>query len=344
MKYFVGIDHGGTKSEILIGDENGMLIDKFTDSGYTLFTTELQEKYLKPDNLDMQAYNSEFISKYAEQSIKYLNNILTGNNLGLSDVYALFGSMAGIDGGDFQINFETELHKKISVPNIAIRNDMYGAWRAGTNKRPSVVLAIGTGTNIMFFDENGGSTSVEKNIKYQAALELGWRAFWHACYSAINWLEPTILTEKICGFAETSTIEEALAKTNHGRNTALSYQFFVPHVYEAAEKNDRVALDFVNQAGIGFAECIRAGIKDFGWENREIPLVLNGGSFKGKGCVMERIIKDSLLDLPNLKLFQAEYEPVYGALMLAYEKYNNGVIPKISSKDISKLKLKRKLQ
>lgn len=343
MKYFVGIDHGGSKSEILIGDKNGKLIDKYTSSGYIEFAMELQEKYLKPENLDVQTYNSEFISKYAEQLAKYLESILTINNLELSDVYALFGSMAGIDGGDIQMNFETEFHKRISIKNVAICNDMYGAWRAGTNKRPSGVLAIGTGTNIMFFDENGGSTSLEKNIKHQAARELGWRAFWHTCFSAVNWLEPTILTEKICEFAETSTVEEALTKTNHGRDTTLLYQFFVPHVYEAAEKKDRVAVDFVNQVGLGFAECIRTGIKDFGWENREIPLVLNGGSFKGKGYVMEKVIKDSLADLPNLKLFQSEYEPVYGALILAYEKYNNGVIPQMTNEDISKLKLKRKL-
>jgi hypothetical protein len=104
-----------------------------------------------------------------------------------------------------------------------------------------------------------------------------------------------------------------------------------------------VALDFVNQVGTGLAECIRAGIKDLGWENREIPFVLSGGSFKGNGHIMAKIIKDSLSDFPNLILFQAEYEPVYGALMLAYEKYNNGIVPELSNEDILKFKLKREI-
>jgi hypothetical protein len=95
--------------------------------------------------------------------------------------------------------------------------------------------------------------------------------------------------------------------------------------------------------GIGLAECIRTGIKNLGWENRKIPLVLSGGSFKGKGYVLEKVIKDHLDDLTNLTLFQAEYEPVYGALLLAYDKYNNGITPQITKKDISKFRLKREL-
>jgi N-acetylglucosamine kinase-like BadF-type ATPase len=331
MKYFVGVDQGGSKTEILIGDENGTIIDKCTGFGYCEFLKELQD-------------NSEFQIKYIEQQIKYLENILCKNSLELSDIYALTACMATVDSDDMQISIENGLRKRISIQNISIYNDMYGAWRAGTDTLPSGVMAVGTGTGILFFDENRTSTSLTGNIKHQAARELGYRAFLHACFSALKILEPTILTEKICEFAQTSTIDEALKKTNNGKDiNALSHQFFVPYVYDAVLQNDRVAEDFVNEVGSGLAECIRIGIKDLGWENRKIPLVLSGGSFKGKGYVLEKVIKDHLDDLTNLTLFQAEYEPVYGALLLAYDKYNNGIIPQITKKDILKFKLKREL-
>jgi N-acetylglucosamine kinase-like BadF-type ATPase len=331
MKYFVGVDQGGSKTEILIGDENGTLIDKCIGFGYSEFLKEVKD-------------NWEFQIKYIEQQIKYLNNLLIRNNLEFADIYAITSSMATIDSDDIKISFERDLRRKISVQNVTIYNDMYGAWRAGTDKLPSGVLSIGTGTGIMFFHENGASTNLKGNIKYQAARELGYRAFLHACFSAIKLLEPTILTEKICEFAQTSTLEEALKKTKNGQDiNALSYQFFVPYVYDAVLKKDRVAEDFINEVGRGLAECIRIGIKDLGLENRETPLVLSGGSFKGNGYIMEKVIKDSLSDLPNLTLFQAEHEPVYGALMLAYEKYNNGIVPRVKDEDIAKFKLKREL-
>jgi hypothetical protein len=58
---------------------------------------------------------------------------------------------------------------------------------------------------------------------------------------------------------------------------------------------------------------------------------------------MEKIIRNSLSDMPNLTLFQAEYEPVYGALLLAYEQYNDRIIPNITNEDIAKFNLKREL-
>jgi len=330
MKYFVGVDQGGSKTEILIGDENGTLIDKCTGFGYS--------EFLKIEN------NDEFQQKYMGQQIRHIEGLLEKSNLKISDIYALVSSIATAEG-DLKINYEKILREGLSNnPNISVYNDMYGAWRAGTNKLPSGVMAIGTGTGIMFFNEDGGSSNLGGNIKYQAARGLGYRAFLHACLSALGLFEPTILTESICEFAHTSTLEEALKLTNNGNDlNALSHQYFVPYVYEAAIKKDRVAEDFVNQTAVGFAECIRAGIKDLGWENREIPFVLNGGSFKGKGYIIEKIIKNSLVDLTNLNLFQAEYEPVYGVLMLAYEKYNNGIIPQLTNEDILKFKLKREL-
>ncbi|MHB1155029.1 MAG: hypothetical protein ACYCWE_22040 [Eubacteriales bacterium] len=329
MKYFVGVDQGGSKTEILIGDENGAIIDKSTGFGYSEFLKELKD-------------NSDFQIKYIEQQIKYLKNILCKNNLELSDIYALTACMAGVNSDDMQISFENDLRKKLSVQNVSIYNDMYGAWRAGTDKLPSGLMAVGTGTGILLFDENRTPTNLMGNIKHQAARELGYRAFLHACFSARQILEPTILTEKICEFAQTSTIEEVLKKTNNGQDiNALQHQFFVPYIYEAVLQKDRVAEDFVNEVGIGLAECIRSGIKELGWENREIPLVLSGGSFKGKGYVLEKVIKDHLDDLTNLKIFQAEYEPVLGALQLAYDKYNNATTPDITKKNIILFKLNR---
>ncbi|MDF2544065.1 MAG: gspK [Herbinix sp.] len=331
MKYFIGVDQGGSKTEILIGDENGILIDKCTGSGYGVLLTELKD-------------NSEFYNKYIEQQIRYLSNLLNNNSLVLSDVYALTACMATVNSVDIQVSLENDLRNRISVPNITIYHDMYGAWRAGTDKLPSGVMGVGTGTGILFFDENGTATNLTGNIKHQAALELGYRGFLHACFSAMKILEPTILTESICEFAQTSTIDEALMKTKNGQDiNALSHQFFVPYIYDAVLQKDRVAEDFVNEVGSGLAECIRSGIKNLGWENREVSLVLSGGSFKGKGFVLEKVIKDHLRDLTKLTLFQAEYEPVYGALMLTYEKYNNGIIPQITDQDIVRLQLKREL-
>lgn len=329
MKYFAGIDQGGSKTDILIGDENGTLIDRYTGCGYSEFLKDIKD-------------NQDFHTRYLDQQIRYLTELLNKNNLSLSDVYAISASVATVNSDDIKNYYEADLREKLSNPNVAVYNDMYGAWRAGTNKLPSGIMAIGTGTGIMFFDDNGNPTDLAGKIKRQAARELGFRAFLHACFSALGCLEPTILSENICRFAQTSTLEEALKNTKNGQDiNALPYQHFIPYIYDAAIKKDRVAQDFINEVGTGLAVCVREGIKNLGWENKPIPLILNGGAFKGNGYIMETIIKESLNDLLNITIHQAEYEPVYGALMLSYDKYNNGLFPKTSEDDINRLNLKR---
>lgn len=327
MRYFVGVDQGGSKTEILLGDENGLIVDKLSGFGYSAFIQDIKD-------------SSEFAVRYLGQQVDYLKDLLQRNGIEMPDVYALTACMATVDSDDIKKYYEDNLRLRTSIENIKVYNDMYGAWRAGTNRLPSGVLGVGTGAGIWLFDENGKAFNLSGRINYQAALGLGYRAFLHACMSAQYLLEPTILSERICEFAQTPTIAEALKKTNNGWDVnALPYQHFVPFVYEAMLLKDRVAEDFVNQTGKGFADCIREGIRELGWENREVYFVMNGGSFKGKGFVLEKVIREYLSDLDNLILFQSEYEPVAGALLLSYDNY--GISPDYHS--FMRFKLRRNL-
>lgn len=330
MKYFVGIDQGGSKCDILVGDEYGNLIDRYINVGYSTF-------------INIVKTNEEFYNKCVEQQIYYMSILLNKHQIESTDIYALAASSALINNDDIRLNYEKALFRNTKAENVTVYNDMISAWRAGTNTYPSGVIGIGTGTGIVLFAENHKSINLAEKIEKQANRELGFRAFFHACYSALQMLEPTILTEYICKFAETNSIKEALEKTNRGQDiNALHYQHFVPFVYEAVLKKDRVAEDFINEVALNYTECIRTGIYEMQLEKTPFTLVLNGGAFKGNGYIMENLLRKHLSDLVNISIIQSEYEPVYGALMLAYEKYNN-FSPNIKKEDISKYNLKRDL-
>lgn len=53
-------------------------------------------------------------------------------------------------------------------------------------------------------------------FELQAASILGYRAFGRACASALRYGQPTLLSVDIREFAQTATLEEALAKTVYG--------------------------------------------------------------------------------------------------------------------------------
>ena len=318
MKYFVGIDQGGTKTDVLIGDENGKLLARHIGPGW-----------------DEDFFGVQI--SCAEDALKQCN-------LSVSDVYAFASSMTGIDNDDGQKWCENTFREKVNNERAFVNNDSFGTWRSATKSRPSCALAVGTATALNFFHENGTCTNVSDAIlgEYQSGWALGHRAFERACASAIGFWESTALTENICVFAETKTLEEAFIKTDYGLNSdALSYHLFAPYVLSAAVKGDKVSIDIIDNIGCGLAGFVRAGIVQFGWYSRDIQLVLSGGVLKGGNGIMENVIREALTDIPNLTIFRAQYEPVYGALLLAYDEYNAGVDVKVSVEDVLRFNLKR---
>ena len=320
MKYFAGIDQGYTKTDVLIGDENGRLLARHIGPGWG------------DDFFGVQTACAE--------------NALSQCGLKLPDVYAFVSSMTEIDTDDIQKKCEADFRERVSNKNSSVYHDSYGAWRTGTNRRPSGAMSLGSGVALAFFHENGSLTNLSDLIlwEYQTASTLGLRAFGRACAAALKYWEPTLLTENICEFTETSTLEEAFAKTDCGSDiSAMQYQHFAPYVFAAAEKNDKVSIDLIREIGTGLAGYIRSGIKNLGWEDREVPFVLSGGALKGKGYILENVIRENLSGIPNLNLIRARYEPVYGALMLAYDEYHPETAPSVSSEDIQVFNLYREL-
>jgi Predicted N-acetylglucosamine kinase len=100
MKYFIGADQGGSKTDVLISDENGNIIDRQTGYGYCSFLKELHDK-------------SEFVVKYIEQQVTILENILNKNSIDICDVCVLTACMATVNDNNKR-DYEEEIRKKNS--------------------------------------------------------------------------------------------------------------------------------------------------------------------------------------------------------------------------------------
>ena len=71
MKYFAGIDQGGSKCDVLIGNEHGDIIDRYVDAGYSAFLDQIKTGEIKS--------NEEFYIKCIGQQVNYLNLLLERN-------------------------------------------------------------------------------------------------------------------------------------------------------------------------------------------------------------------------------------------------------------------------
>ena len=319
MKYYVGLDLGGTKTDVLVGDENGKLLSR----------------YLCPTG---------HVDNYTDFLINCIEKAVNQSNLKLIDAHAFAICVPWVVNEEGENNNETNLRKRLSNDNIIARSDIYGGWRAETNQLPSGVLSAGTGAGLAFFTENGKAVIIGESVlpEFQSGSALGFRGFGRGLSSALGYYEPTLLSESVCEFAETSRIEEACKKTNYGLDRdALPYRLFSPHVLAAAQKNDKVAIELINDIGAGLATHIRAGIRALGLENQELPFVLSGGILKGQNNLLEKVIRNRLADITNLNFIRAECEPVFGALMLAYDKYGVSGTLNVTDEDLREFNLYR---
>jgi hypothetical protein len=82
-----------------------------------------------------------------------------------------------------------------------------------------------------------------------------------------------------------------------------------------------VAEKIVSHWALGYAEMVRAALLQFGMQNLEVDVVLSGGVFKARcPLVRQTILKNLRHFIPQVRLVEARYEPVVGAVLLGLER------------------------
>jgi len=316
MEYYVGLDMGGTKTDVLIGDETGKIL----------------ARYVCPTGP---------VDDYTVFLIDCMVKALSQCDISLCDIHAFSVCVPWITSDESANRYRDYLQQKISNRNIFTHNDSYAAWRSASHCFPGGVLSAGTGASLSFFLEDEGKVLVHGTSvlsEFQAGKAIGRQGFERGFASAQRYYEPTSLSEAVYEFANTNVIEEIRAKI---KDESLQYPLFTPYVMDAASKGDKVALELVELVGKGLATHIRAGLTHLCLTDRKLEFILTGGVLKGQGNLLECVIRRCLTDIPTLKLVCAKYEPVYGALMIAYERYNVNKAIVINNEDICTYKLLR---
>ncbi len=126
MRYYMGIDAGGTKTFVLVGDETGKVLG-FGRSGAGNY----------------EAYGIES----AKQEIqKAVSTALEEAGLKLSDINGIGMGIAGADIPEDYVMLEEEIFTPMfgNIPRC-FRNDSMAGLRGGTQKPYGIVIACGTG-------------------------------------------------------------------------------------------------------------------------------------------------------------------------------------------------------
>ena len=314
MKYCLGIDQGGTKTDAVIMDYDGNILSKGQSGGACYIYVGMDEAMNRIWEASECALTSAGIT---------VKNI---------DVIAVC-----MTGADWEFEYEllrNELKKLFYAKNlnqntnIILENDCIAALRSGTDALQCGIICMGTGGNIALRNKNGEQFIFGYYLpnEYQGASSLGNKGFNAVIEAFVGLTPPTSLTSRILEFTGENNPEELLTKVTMGK-LHIDWKNLSPIVFEEAEKGDEISKKLIVDMAEYFTRCVITAAANLDIDLNDFELVLSGGMFKGKGYQMSDELRKNFKKYPEMKITDGRYEPVVGAGLLGLDFFYNRRLP-----------------
>lgn len=302
MDYILGIDQGGTKTTAVIADYKGNIISCGSGKGRVFDSAEGVKSSL---DAIQEAYMSAIES----------------TDISINQIVMIYAGLTGVDWPHEYSELRKALKNLFEIKNIKIVNDCIIAMRSGTEKPFGAAICAGTGLNVCIKSPDGKDFIYGYYIhdSYQGGSAIGDRAV-KAVIDASIGLEPaTTLTEVVMEAFKLSNVEELLFKNVNGQLGNKS-KFLVPQVFDKANEGDYVAIKIIEEMATQWALYVVEGLRRFNMLNLDTEVVFAGSVLKAKSQILrDRLKRDILESASKVKIIDANYEPVVGAILMALD-------------------------
>ena len=305
MKYILGLDQGGSKTHAAIASESGEILGVGTGHGACHSVTGM--------NHAMEAILDAAKQACAQAGIE------------LSAIDRIGAGLTGVDWDYEAPLLQKTLHEIFSIPveKIHVVNDCLIALRAASSKPSGCILCVGSGMNC------GVRKDAQHEYVYgyyvddrcQGGNALGNRVVQAVLDSEAGLLPPTKLTEQVLTYVGCTSVDEMLYK----RVNKMLEQNRVLHLPEILEQvvletADPVAVDVLCTFGRDIAKYVTAGMRRFDMLSDEVEVVFSGSVFKCRAKELQDTVRAEILaSAPHVKIIEALYEPIIGAVLLALD-------------------------
>lgn len=299
--YYLGIDGGGTKTELALSDPEGKIVSR-----------------LFMDGCNPNTVGIERTKRIIEDGI-----IQACKDVPLSSV-VVYAGIAGCASEIYADEIKTML-EKMSLAAFDVGSDNNNIVAAGLGNNEGITMILGTGicsyvvkkeetkriAGWGYLFDNGGS-----------AFHIGRDAI-NAYFSAYDGTgEETTLVHRIkqaFGYSN----EELLKYLYSGGNKLVSS--YAMYVFEEAEKGDKVSVSILKKHIAEIARLIRASLSHFSDYDKKIPVILGGG-LTNQALLLPYLLDELGDDIKSCSIQVLDVPPVNGALELAkalWRKRNN---------------------
>ena len=287
--YYLGIDGGGTKTELALSDSEGNILCR-----------------LFMDGCNPNTVGIEKTKRIIEDGI-----IQVSSDIPFSSI-VVYAGIAGCASKIYADEIKDTL-KKMSFAAFDVDSDNNNIVAAGLGSNEGITMILGTGICAYvvkkeetkriagwgYLFDNGGS-----------AFHIGRDAI-NACFSAYDGTgEETTLVQRISQTFEGST-DELLKHLYSGGNKLVSS--YAMCVFEEAEKGDRVSIAILKKNIAEVARLIRASLSHFSDYEERIPVILGGG-LTNQSLLLDYLLDELGDDTKKCHIQVLDVPPVNGAL------------------------------
>lgn len=308
MNYYLAIDGGGTKTQVLCADEKGEIVGEGL-SGPTSLTV----------------VNAGAAGFALREAVRQATQNLPPGFV----VLKLVMGLAGLDTAEEITRAEASFKQVLTDFNIkefVLINDILIALRAVTDKTDAVAIISGTGSNCFGLNSQGQSAKAG-GLDFLLSDEgsgyaIGLTVLKAVAKSFDGRGKKTILEEMVNRYFDTKSIPEVKHHIYNPILTKMQVAGLAKLVFDALEQNDEVAKEIIDQAAEELLIMIKVVVEKLNLQNTAGDCVFSGKVLTS--LYLSNLLKSKLNELyPLLQVLTLNADPVRGALKIALGNSND---------------------
>lgn len=305
IQLFLGIDGGGTKTEVLCATADGQILGKGLSGPTNLTST----------NIGAATFN---LKEAVRQSLETIDQ-----------EYQLVAAAMGLAGMDTQQEYEmsykpfSDILQSFNVQKFLLVHDSFIALENGSSNPNAVVLIAGTGSICVGRNENG-DTAKTGGMDYLltdqgSGYDIGRHVLREAVKSYDGRRNKTILEKLVCEHFGITDLENLKMEVYHPPLTKFEVAELSMVCSKAYEMGDAAARQIFEWSIAEMIKMIDPVMRKLGLQSKPTDLVLTG-SIVQLPNVRQSLIQKLKGQFPMLEVIESLKPAVNGALQLAIKQ------------------------
>ena len=299
VRYFLGFDGGGTKTECLLADAEGKIVARAIAG---------------PSNPLRTGYTRAWFS-LSEAA----DAVLSRQKIKAGDISAVCAGLGGVGRSGVAKRVTTYFERSFPNAHVQVTTDLEVAFEAAFGTSEGILLLAGTGSGAFGRDAAGRSSRAGGRGPWfsdeGSAFDIGRRAFAAVERAEEHRDAETALSHRLFAWHQAQNWESLYDRISKNADDVFPQTF--PLVAQLADRGDRVCREILSGAAAGLVELAGCVARELGWVSKQFQIAKAGGVY-GRSKHFDEAIESMLKKaMPGAQFAPLRVSPAEAAVEMS---------------------------